>query len=112
MMGVAKGEPQILVQGRASDDGFHIRRTWPRAQPGRLIEALAEWEQGFGDRLGAIYLDCGFWRVDSRKFGAGGEPDAGSHRGEQIAALVVEGLPVERRPGRGAIMHVVAALDE
>jgi hypothetical protein len=108
---MAEGEPELLVPRRAPDDRHHVRRAGPRAHPRIRVEPLGEREELARDGLGAVELDRGFHAVAQRELGPGGEPDAGTHRREEIAALGVEHRVVEHGGTGGTVVHVVAALD-
>src|SRR6185503_4253785 len=54
VVGMAEGEPELLVPRRAPDNRHHVRRAGPRPHPRIRIEPLGKREELARDGLGAV----------------------------------------------------------
>jgi len=110
---MAEGVPKLWDPWGRADDGQHVGKTRPTAQPRLLIDRTPKaGNQGVRDRHGPLQLNRGGPGVAAGEFGAGCEPEALLHGRQEVAFLGIQQRPPQRPAGLHGEMHVVAALHE
>src|SRR5258708_13979571 len=109
--GMAVGKPQPGLARGAADHRARIRKAGARADPGLILDRVAEGKQVARGRQHAAELDRRRRSVAGGKFSAGGDADALLHGRNAIAVVSIENRPRQTRVAARTEVAVIAALD-
>src|SRR5262245_38411360 len=105
-MGVAIGEPEVLLSRCRSDDWARIRKAGPRPKPRRKLERLADGEEFVCVRQQEIELYRRRWGIAAREFRPGRDTQALLHRRDAIAVFDVDHRAIQASITTGLKMPV------